>query len=401
MFHMKLKRFIGAMNFFGGELTRFFVIPFILWANLSVSLGILFAGGLVYPAISLAGTLTAELNCPELIREWQGKALYPKEWGERLKGIEFELPVKAINFVARDAAQLSASSFVQPGSYQDTPSQAGYLPEHQHPTKELSGVSAGYVQAPPPEQSAGYPVVALTLDACSGLRGGNCDTSILDFLENNSIPATIFVTPSWIKRNPECFSRIIRNPLFELGSHGLRHLPASMTGKEVYGIKGTGSPAELCDEVVGSSRIIEKLTGGAVQLSAGFSSGSSDLGNPLSHPNDSGQGSASTVFAEPSGFKTPKIHWFRAGTAFYDELAVSFIRRAGFRIAGYSITLDQGATLGKNEVAKRVLRSKGGDILLAHMHRPKSGTGPGLLEALPKLLEKGFVFVRLSDLPRK
>ncbi|RWD98354.1 polysaccharide deacetylase family protein, partial [Mesorhizobium sp.] len=39
--------------------------------------------------------------------------------------------------------------------------------------------------------------VALTLDAC----GGKTDTRILSALVENGIPATIFVTGIWLKRN--------------------------------------------------------------------------------------------------------------------------------------------------------------------------------------------------------
>ncbi|TIW02335.1 MAG: polysaccharide deacetylase, partial [Mesorhizobium sp.] len=39
--------------------------------------------------------------------------------------------------------------------------------------------------------------VALTLDAC----GGKTDTRILSALVDNRIPATIFVTGIWLKRN--------------------------------------------------------------------------------------------------------------------------------------------------------------------------------------------------------
>ena len=372
---------------------------------LSITVVVAFSGScFFYPGRALAGENA--LNCPELLKDWQGKTLYPREWGERLKGIEFELPVKSIRLQNIRPDTLAAlRSPLNLGSCLSTkqPSESSV----KYPTVDSSGAFDEHHLEQNSAQPSEYPVVALTLDACSGLRGGNCDTSILDLLENRSIPATIFVTPAWIKRNPDCFSRIVKNPLFELASHGLRHLPASVNGKEVYGIKGTTSPAELCEEVVSSARIIEKLAeevgtpfnaAGNDTAAASFSDTSPD-GAAWSDGHDRLGGTSRLV--DSSGLKPMRIRWFRTGTAFYDELAVSFIRRAGFRIAGYSITLDQGATLGKNEVAKRVLQARGGDILLAHMHRPKSGTGAGLVEALPKLLEKGFVFVRLSDLPRE
>ncbi|RVA27262.1 polysaccharide deacetylase, partial [Mesorhizobium sp. M7A.F.Ca.US.001.01.1.1] len=46
-------------------------------------------------------------------------------------------------------------------------------------------------------QASGAGRVALTLDAC----GGQTDSRILSALVDNKIPATIFVTGIWLKRN--------------------------------------------------------------------------------------------------------------------------------------------------------------------------------------------------------
>src|SRR5262245_35369529 len=55
--------------------------------------------------------------------------------------------------------------------------------------------------------------VALTLDAC----GGGADLRILDALAENRIPATIFVTGTWLKRNRQALGLMLSHPdLFEL-----------------------------------------------------------------------------------------------------------------------------------------------------------------------------------------
>ncbi|SHN55964.1 polysaccharide deacetylase family protein [Desulfovibrio litoralis] len=270
----------------------------------------------------IQGTIAPEFNsettCPKLISEWRessNSSLKPREWSETLTGIDSRLPF----------------SVVRSGKYH-----------------EKSGEHIEYEA----------PVVALTLDACSGMKNGNYDEGLLQTLESLKIRATFFVTPSWIKHNQAVFQRIAENPLFEIASHGLTHRPASVNGKSVYNIQGTRSVEELCAEIIESRRQIYQY-------------------GLLQH--------------------NKKISWFRSGTAFYDEVAVNFIHFADYRIAGYSITLDQGATLNAHEVEKRTLQSKGGDILLAHFHRPQSGTGAGLVKALPQLLERGFVFVTLSE----
>ncbi|WP_292131945.1 polysaccharide deacetylase family protein, partial [Mesorhizobium sp.] len=81
--------------------------------------------------------------------------------------------------------------------------------------------------------------VALTLDAC----GGKTDTRILSALVDNRIPATIFVTGIWLKRNAEAVAIMRAHPdLFELENHGGRHVPAVDTPQKIYGIRRAGSP---------------------------------------------------------------------------------------------------------------------------------------------------------------
>src|SRR4029079_18142322 len=81
--------------------------------------------------------------------------------------------------------------------------------------------------------------VALTLDAC----GGQTDTRILSALVDNRIPATIFVTGIWLKRNAAAVEIMRAHPdLFELENHGGRHIPAVDTPRKIYGIRSAGSP---------------------------------------------------------------------------------------------------------------------------------------------------------------
>ena len=194
------------------------------------------------------------------------------------------------------------------------------------------------------------PVVALTLDACSGAY----DAELIAFLRAQKIPATLFVAGPWLRHNPEIFKDLAADPLFEIAAHGNAHKPCSVNGREVYGIKGTASMAALVKEVEGNARDLRRA--GA-----------------------------------------PRPRWFRSATAFYDDVAVAVIHDLGMNIAGYSIAVDEGATLPADRVRAKTLAAKNGDILLAHMNHPDSGTRKGLMEALPRLREKGFIFVRLSD----
>src|SRR5262245_43111504 len=88
--------------------------------------------------------------------------------------------------------------------------------------------------------------VALTLDAC----GGGADMRILDALEQNRIPATVFVTGTWLRRNKQAMALMLSNPdLFELEDHGARHLPAVDFPDRVYGLKAAGSREAIESEI--------------------------------------------------------------------------------------------------------------------------------------------------------
>ena len=206
--------------------------------------------------------------------------------------------------------------------------------------------------AGPVPQSTG--TLALTLDACGGPKGSGYDAGLIEFLREQRIPATLFLTTSWIHKNPLVARELAADPLFEVAAHGTTHKPASINGRSIYGIKGTANLASLVKEVEGNARDIAAITG-----------------------------------------KRPR--WYRSGTAYYDDIAAAVIRQLGLGIAGYSIAGDEGASLNAEQVEAKVLGAQDGDILLLHMNRPQSGTREGLMQALPKLREKGMAFTRLSQ----
>jgi len=204
----------------------------------------------------------------------------------------------------------------------------------------------------------GEKVVALTLDACGGTKGNGVDARLMDFLAQERISATLFVNARWIDANPELFRRLAANPLFEIANHGMWHKPASVSGRSVYGIQGTKDAGELVEEIERNARKIEVLTG-----------------------------------------KRPKL--YRSGTAYYDEVAVEVSNALGHQVAGFSILGDAGATYSAAQVKATLVKAGPGDIVICHMNHPESGTGAGIMAAVPELLRRGFRFVRMSDYPLK
>ena len=89
-------------------------------------------------------------------------------------------------------------------------------------------------------------VVALTFDACGGARRGrdDYDRRLIGFLVSERIPATLFLNLRWIRVHPGTVRALAGNPLFEIGNHGAKHRPLSVSGRRAYGIRGTASAAK-------------------------------------------------------------------------------------------------------------------------------------------------------------
>jgi peptidoglycan/xylan/chitin deacetylase (PgdA/CDA1 family) len=197
-------------------------------------------------------------------------------------------------------------------------------------------------------------LLALTMDACGSTKGMKFDRTLIEFLEKEQVPATLFINGRWIEPNRKEFDRLAANPLFEIANHGLTHKPASINGRSVYGIQGTKNIAEVVDEIELNAVKIESLTG-----------------------------------------KRPKH--YRSGTAYYDEVAVRIAGDLGQQVAGFSLLGDAGATYSRQQVKDALLSAKPGDIVILHFNHPESGTAGGVMDAIPELKKRGYRFVRLSD----
>src|ERR1700712_1604691 len=193
--------------------------------------------------------------------------------------------------------------------------------------------------------------VALTFDACMG----KTDSRILDTLVQQQVPATIFVTARWLRTNPEALAVMLAHPdLFELEDHGLNHIPAVDQPALVYGIAAAGSPAAVDKEV---------------------------------------RGGADAMVAH--GIAQPQ--WFRGATAKYSPSAIAQIRAMGYRVAGYSVNGDSGASLPAKAVEKNYISAKDGDVLISHINQPTHSSGEGVAKGILDLKARGVQFVRLQD----
>lgn len=201
---------------------------------------------------------------------------------------------------------------------------------------------------PPPD---GLTVV-LTLDACPGAF----DHRIANALVESRIPATIFVTELWIRRNPAGLALLLAHPdLFALENHGARHIPPVLGTRAIYGIKVAGDLPSIRQEVTEGAAAITSASGVAPR-------------------------------------------WYRAATGFYTPSVIPVIRQLGFGIGAYSFSADLGASLPAAKVAARIANAANGDVIVAHINQPLRPSGAGVVTGVRDLQRRGARFLRLDQL---
>jgi peptidoglycan/xylan/chitin deacetylase (PgdA/CDA1 family) len=204
---------------------------------------------------------------------------------------------------------------------------------------------------------SGKKILYLTLDACGGKNGSEIDEKLVEYLRKRRIRTTLFVSCRFLQdgKNEKLIKKLSKSRNFSIQNHGKNHRPALVSGETVYGIGGTDSEEGLLEEVEGCARVLAAVTG-----------------------------------------RRPR--WYRSGTAHYDRRALEIINSLGHRVAGFRLGLDDGATLASALVRDRMLSAQDGDILLAHVNAPRSGTRDGLIQALEVLRKNRRV--KFKILPR-
>jgi peptidoglycan/xylan/chitin deacetylase (PgdA/CDA1 family) len=198
-------------------------------------------------------------------------------------------------------------------------------------------------------------LIALTFDACGG-RASGYNAELIKFLRREKIPATLFVTGTWIDSNKKIFAELAFDTLFEIENHGLQHRLCSVNGASVFGISGTKNPAEVVDEMELNAMKIEQLTG-----------------------------------------KRPKF--FRSATAYTDDVCVKIAGELCMQIVSYSVLSgDAVPNSPANVISENILNNvKPGSIVIMHFNHPAWKEKDALEIVIPKLREKGYKFIRLRD----
>jgi peptidoglycan/xylan/chitin deacetylase (PgdA/CDA1 family) len=198
-------------------------------------------------------------------------------------------------------------------------------------------------------------LLALTFDACGGATGNGYDRDLIAYLKKEKIAATLFINSRWIDKNPTIFMALAKDTLFEIANHGWQHRPCSVSGLSQYGIAGTKNIGEVIDEIELNAQKIAQLTG-----------------------------------------KRPRF--FRAGTAYMDELSVEIANQLGMHVVAYSILAgDTSSKTSAARIKKNILQqSSNGGVAILHFNHPKWNTYEALHGTIPELKKQGYRFVRLS-----
>lgn len=198
-------------------------------------------------------------------------------------------------------------------------------------------------------------ILAFTFDACGTKYGNGYNAKLIAFLRKERIPATLFITGLWMDANPEIFRELAADTLFEIENHGLKHRPCAVCGETEYGIQGTLNVGQAVDEIELNNRKIQQLTG-----------------------------------------RRPKF--FRSATAFCDETCVNVAGQLGITIISYDILSgDAVEQTPAPEIAENILHgARDGAIVIMHMNHPQNHTLEALEEAVPRLRQMGYRFVKLD-----
>lgn len=239
-----------------------------------------------------------------------------------------------------------------------------YLQLKEKITQQFKGASPGdfgpFVKGVDEDIETHGKVMALTFDACGGPNGSGFDIQLIQYLHDNHIPATLFLTGLWIDEHPDAVQKLKSDPLFEIENHGLTHHPCAIAGETKYGIHGTASVAQAVDEIELNALKIESLVG-------------------------------------------RKPIYYRSATATTDEACAAIAKYLHERIISYDLLSGDAVPQAPLSMIRNNLihQAKPGAIVIMHMNHPEWNGFEALKEALPVWRKEGYTFIRLEDHPLK
>ena len=188
------------------------------------------------------------------------------------------------------------------------------------------------------------------------------DGRVVDLLRAQGIKATFFAGGKWMETHPERAQQLIADPLFEIGSHGLRHLDLSHAKEQTLGEEITLTEAAY-------ARARTALT-------------------------------ARQCFAGAARPPQERLTLFRFPYGRCNEKALAATADAGLIAVQWDlVTGDPDPRVSAKTIANTILtKAHPSAIVVAHANGRGRNTAAALAIALPKLKEQGYSFVTVSEL---
>jgi peptidoglycan/xylan/chitin deacetylase (PgdA/CDA1 family) len=209
------------------------------------------------------------------------------------------------------------------------------------------------------------PKVAITFDTAfsadtaaltaAGVFPPQFNEPVLDYLDAESVPATMFVTGVWAEAYPQAMERIAATERFELANHTWSH--AGWTD-DCYGLPSPGDETASRFEIARSAKLISEYTG-----------------------------------QWPSYIRFPGLC--------HDLYDVALAAEYGSRTVDADVTIfDSGMTDATGTAMGIMSQVQPGSIILLHLNGPPNApvTLDILKQVLPALRERGLTPVTVSEL---
>lgn len=188
--------------------------------------------------------------------------------------------------------------------------------------------------------------IALTFDACPTGMADEYDQKVIEILRREQVPATLFLSGKWVRRNPDKAKLLADHPLFELANHSYHHPHMTKI-----------TDARLVTELLTTQEDIVKLTG-----------------------------------RQPRFFRPPYGE--------VDERVARHAAAAGLVTVQYDLASgDPDPNLSAKAIIRRVLqKARGGSIIVFHMNKRGWRTAEVLPEIIAGLRKKGYALVTVEEM---
>lgn len=206
--------------------------------------------------------------------------------------------------------------------------------------------------------------IALTFDLCEvEHKVSGYDSEVVDFLRAKGVRATFFACGKWMRSHPEKTIQLMSDPLFEIGSHGWNHRNLHLLDK-----------GEIMDQILRTQAEYETL-----------------WEEMMRDPS----------FKRDTGREIPRVpQAFRFPFGRCDSELLGTLRDLGLPAIQWDIVSGDAA---RGQTAKAIIetvmrKAHPGSIVVFHANGRGHGTAQSLTVLVPKLREKGFQFVTISEL---